>query len=194
MQADSAKLEDLRKLASTLSQQQVKIDALFVNAGIAPPNAFESTTADAFDTVFDTNVKGVFFTVQTLLPLVKDGAAIVLTGSIVGNKGLPNLSLYNASKAAVRSLARSLASDLSPRRIRVNCLSPGLTETPIFKTGLKMDDAQIEQLKLSARSTVPLGHVAQPGQIATAALFLGSSAASYVNGVELSVDGGMAQV
>lgn len=139
------------------------------------------------------NVKGVFFTVQTLLPLMKDGASIVLTASICANNGMEGLSLYNASKSAVRSFARTWANELKDRKIRANALSPGFTRTPLMDNGLKMDESQIQALKDHVAQIVPLGYMAQPEEIATAALFLASADAKYVNGVELTVDGGLSQ-
>ena len=192
--SDVANLSDLQKLKSEIDKRGDQLDVVFANAGIAENNNFGQTTDVEFSKTFDINVKGIFFTVQTLLPLLKDGAAVVLTASIVANKGMEKLSLYNASKAAVRSFARSWANDLKARKIRVNALSPGLTETPIMKNGLKMDDMQMAALHDFAAGAVPLGYVAQPDEIATAALFLASSDARYVNGIELTVDGGYSQV
>lgn len=192
--SDVADVSDLRKLKVEIEKRGDQLDVVFANAGIAENNGFGETTEVEFSKTFDINVKGVFFTTQTLLPLLKDGASVVLTASIVANKGMANLSLYNASKAAVRSFARSWANDLKARKIRVNALSPGLTETPIMRNGLKMDDAQMTALHAYASTAVPLGYIAQPDEIATAALFLASSDARYVNGIELTVDGGFSQV
>lgn len=192
--SDVAKLSDLHKLQSTIEQHGDRLDAVFANAGIAENNSFGETAEAEFYKTFDINVKGVFFTVQMLLPLLKDGGAVVLTASIVANKGMENLSLYSASKAAVRSFARSWANDLKGRKIRVNALSPGLTRTPIMENGLKWDAARIAELSAYAAQAVPAGYVAQPDDIATAALFLASDDARYVNGVELAVDGGLTQI
>ncbi|WP_020559003.1 SDR family NAD(P)-dependent oxidoreductase [Thiofilum flexile] len=192
--SDVASLSDLQKLKDEIETRGDQLNTIFANAGIAEKNSFGETTEDEFAKTFDINVKGVFFTVQTLLPLLRDEGSIVLTSSIVANKGMENLSLYSASKAAVRSFARSWANDLKARKIRVNTLSPGLTRTPIMENGLKMDAAQIAALNQHAATIIPLGYVAQPDEIASAALFLASSDARYVNGVELSVDGGMAQI
>jgi len=192
--SDVAKLSDLAKLKAQVEHRGDQIDALFANAGIAGNNALGDTGEDVFDKIFDINVKGVFFTVQTLLPLLKDGGSVVLTSSIVNNKGMENLSLYTATKAALRSFARSWANDLKGRKIRVNALSPGFTQTPILKNGLKMDDQQISQFKEFAAGVVPAGYIAQPDEIAASALFLASSDAAYVNGIDLPVDGGYAQV
>ncbi|QBC45261.1 SDR family NAD(P)-dependent oxidoreductase [Iodobacter fluviatilis] len=192
--SDVAELSDLQKLKSTIEQQGDQLDVVFANAGIAEYNRFGETVETEFAKTFDINVKGVFFTVQTLLPLLKDGGAVVLTASIVANKGMENLSLYNASKAAVRSFARSWANDLKGRKIRVNALSPGLTRTPIMENGLKWNAEQLAGLDSYAAEVVPLGYVAVPADIAAAALFLASDDARYVNGVELTVDGGFAQI
>lgn len=189
-----ANLSDLQRLKSEINKRGDRLDVVFANAGIAENNGFGNTTEEAFAKTFDINVKGVFFSVQTLLPLLKDGASLVLTASFVANKGMENLSLYNASKAAVRSFARSWANDLKARKIRVNALSPGFTRTPIMENGLKMDDVQIAALNDYAASVVPLGYMAQPDDIAAAALFLASPDARYINGIELTVDGGFSQI
>lgn len=170
------------------------LDVLFANAGIAESRPFPESDETFFDRTFDINVKGVYFTVQSLLPLIKDGGSIVLNASIVANKGMPNLSVYNASKAAVRSFARSLASDLKPRQIRVNALSPGATVTPIMQTGLKLSAEDLAGFDSYISANAPAGRMGQPPEIAEGVLFLASPGASYVNGVELSVDGGLAQV
>ncbi|HEY0063424.1 MAG TPA: SDR family oxidoreductase [Telluria sp.] len=192
--SDVSSLSDLEKLKAEIEQRGDKLDAVFANAGIAEKNQFGETTEAELDKTFDINVKGVFFTVQTLLPLLKDGGAVVLTASIVANKGMENLSIYSASKAAVRSFARSWANDLKGRKIRVNTLSPGMTRTPIMENGLKMNAEQIAGLADFAKVAIPLGYVAQPEEIASAALFLASPAAKYINGVELTVDGGFSQI
>lgn len=192
--ADSADIASLAALHSEVAQRGDQLDILFANAGIAINNALGDTTPADFDRLFDTNVKGVFFTVQTLLPLVRDGGAIVLNASIAANLGMANLSLYNASKAAVRSFARSWATDLKERRIRVNAISPGVTRTPILETGLGMGAAQIDGLAQFLAEASPAGRMGGAEEIAAAALFLASSAASYINGTELVVDGGFSQV
>lgn len=192
--SDVAQPADLQRLLLQLEERGDRVDALFANAGIAEINHFGQTTEAEFVKTFDINVKGVFFTVQTLLPLLKDAGAVVLTASIVANKGMENFSLYSASKAAVRSFARTWANELKARKIRVNALSPGYTRTPIMENGLKWDAAQLAAFTEHAEQTVPLGYVAQPEDIAAAALFLASSDARYVNGVELTVDGGLTQI
>lgn len=191
---DSADVASLAALHSEIALRGDRLDILFANAGMAFHNAFGDTTPAAFDRLFDTNVKGVFFTVQTLLPLVRDGGSIILNASIAANLGMPNLSLYNASKAAVRSFARSWASDLKARRIRVNAVSPGVTRTPILESGLGMNDAQIDGVEQFLGEASPAGRMGESEEVAAAVLFLASTSASYVNGTELVVDGGHSQV
>ncbi|MBO0905492.1 SDR family oxidoreductase [Jiella sonneratiae] len=194
VQADAGDVAALGRLEKAITANGDRIDVLFANAGIAEKNRLGETSEADFDRTFDVNVKGVFFTVQSLLPVLADGAAVVLNASIVSGKGMPDLSLYSASKAAVRSLARSFASDLRARRIRVNAVSPGVTKTPILETGLKMSAEEFEGFSQYVAEAAPAGRVADPIEIAAAVLFLASPAASYVNGVELAVDGGLAQV
>ena len=192
--SDVSSQADLERLKGAIEQRGDRLDAVFANAGIAEKNTFGETSEAEIANTFDINVKGVFLTVQTLLPLLKDGGAVVLTASIVANKGMENLSLYSASKAAVRSFARSWANDLKGRKIRVNALSPGYTRTPIMENGLKLDQTQIAGLLEHAKEVVPAGYVAAPEDIAGAALFLASIDARYINGVELTVDGGLTQI
>lgn len=193
-QGDVSTTSGIEGFKNFIAEKKIEIDVLFANAGIAENNNFGQTSEEEFNKTFDINVKGVFFTVQSLLPLLKDGSSVILNASIVSNKGMANLSLYNASKAAVRSFARSFANDLKERKIRVNALSPGVTLTPIMKNGLKMDDAQIEGFKEYIKEAAPAGRFAEPSEIAAAVLFLASDASTYVNGIELSVDGGFAQI
>lgn len=192
--ADVGTATGRKALVAAIEANGDTLDVLFANAGIAESRPFHESDETFFDRTFDINVKGVYFTVQTLLPLIKDGGSIVLNASVVSNKGMPNLSVYNASKAAVRSFARSLASDLKARRIRVNALSPGATVTPIMQTGLKLTEEDLAGFEAYVSANTPSGRMGQPSEIAEGALFLASPAASYVNGVELSVDGGFAQV
>lgn len=192
--SDVANQSELDALKAFIEQQDNQLDAVFANAGICEKNQFGETPEAAYFKMFDINVKGVFFTVQTLLPLMKDGGSIVLTASICSSNGMEGLSLYNASKAAVRSFARTWANDLKGRKIRVNALSPGFTRTPLMDNSLKMDENQIQVLRNHVEQITPLGYMAEPEEIATAALFLASSDAKYVNGVELMVDGGLSQV
>lgn len=194
IQSDTSSLQDISLLISQIKNNGDTLDILFANAGIAETNNFGETTENEFDKTFDINVKGMFFTVQSALEILKDGAAIILNASIVSNKGMANLSLYNASKAAVRSFARTWSNDLKTKAIRVNAVSPGVTLTPIMKNGLKMDDAAIAGFAQMLAQNSPIGRMAEPSEIAAAVLFLASDAASYVNGIELSVDGGFAQI
>jgi NAD(P)-dependent dehydrogenase (short-subunit alcohol dehydrogenase family) len=191
--SDVSNLSDLETLKAEIDRHGDKLDSVFANAGICEKNEMGTTSEAEFDKSFDINVKGVFFTVQSLLPLVKDSAAIVLTASICANNGMAGLSLYNASKAAVRSFARTWANDFRDRKIRVNALSPGFTFTPLFEK-LGMNDAEIQAAKESTARSVPAGYMADPSEIATAALFLASQDAKYVNGIELTVDGGVSQI
>jgi NAD(P)-dependent dehydrogenase (short-subunit alcohol dehydrogenase family) len=151
-------------------------------------------TEEHFHDIFDRNVKGVLFTVQKALPLLKPGASVILTGSTTSVKGTPNFSVYSASKAAVRNFSRSWILDLKDRGIRINTLSPGATETPGLVGLAGEDKAQQQGLLAHLASQIPLGRVGRPEEIAHAAVFLGSDAASFVNGIELFVDGGVAQV
>ena len=194
LQSDVSNLNDIDKLKDTIREKWQKFDILFANAGIAVNNTMGSTSPEMFSNTFNINVRGVFFCVEKLMPLINNGGAIVLTSSIVGNKGMPDLSLYNASKAAVRSFSRSWANDLKSRSIRVNTVSPGVTETPIFKTGLDMSDEDINGFKDFLKESSPIGRMGKPEEIADSVLFLSSNKASYINGIELSVDGGFAQV
>jgi len=194
LKANSNSLEDISHLKEVCKSELGEIHALLANAGIAQNNKFGNTDETQFNDIFDINVKGVFFTIQTLLPLISKGGSILMTGSIVSFKGMPNLSLYNASKAAIRSFARSLANDLKTREIRVNTLSPGVTETPIIKGGLAMDDEAIAGFKEYLKEASPIGRMAHPTEIAKGALFLCSQDASYVNGIEFCIDGGFGQI
>lgn len=192
--ADAADLDDADALAQRIEEAGDRIDVLFANAGIAESNAFGATTPDFFDRTFDINVRGLFFTVQRLLPLMRDGGSIVLNASIVSSKGMPNLSVYNASKAAVRSFARSWSNDLKARGIRVNALSPGATDTPIIVNGLKLSPEEKAGFAAYVGQVAPAGRMAVPEEIAAGFLFLADRSSSYVNGIELAVDGGLAQV
>ncbi len=168
------------------------LDVVFANAGVAEAVALGSVTEKQFDHMFDVNVKGVLFTVQKALPLLRDGSSIVLNGSIVGSKGLASQSVYSATKAAVRSFARTWTTDLAARRIRVNTVSPGPVATDGLRelVGAKND----EQLAAIFAAGVPLGRVGRPDEIARAVVFLASDDSSFVTGAELFVDGGLAQV
>lgn len=193
IQSDVSKLDDLDRLYSEVKEKLGHIDILFANAGVAEIASIEDSDEAFYDRQFDINVKGLFFTVQKALPLLKDGSSIILNASIVATKGFESFSVYSATKAAVRSFARSWATDLAARKIRVNAISPGPIETPIYgKFGLPQE--QIEQMGASFVAQVPLARFGQASEIADAALFLASNDSSYINGVDLAVDGGIAQV
>jgi NAD(P)-dependent dehydrogenase (short-subunit alcohol dehydrogenase family) len=192
IRADSAKLADLDSLYSAVRERRGSVDIVVANSGGGVRAALGDITEEQVDATFATNVKGVIFTVQKALPLLNDNASVILTGSTASVRVGPGQSVYAATKAAVRNLARSWAVDLRGRAIRVNVLSPGATRTPGL-LGLAEPDNQQELLDTFA-AAVPLGRVAEPEEIAGAAAFLASDDASYVNGVELFVDGGLAQV
>jgi NAD(P)-dependent dehydrogenase (short-subunit alcohol dehydrogenase family) len=194
IQADSAKMADLNRLYSQVKADAGRIDILFANAGGGSNLPLGSITEEQYDDTFGRNVKGVLFTVQKALPLLVDGASVILTGSTASIVAMPAFSVYGASKAALRSLARHWTLDLKERRIRVNVLSPGPTKTPGL-LDLAGDDRAAQQGMLDQMaSELPLGRVADPEEIASAALFLASDDSSFVTGAELFVDGGQAQV
>jgi len=190
---DVANLADLDRLYETVRKQKGRLDVLFANAGGGEFVPLGEVTEEHFDRTFDANVKGLLFTVQKALPLMPDGGSIILNASVAGVKGIPAFSVYSASKAAVRSFARSWTSDLKARRIRVNAISPGPIETPIFGTIFPTQES-VDQFKAEMSAQVPLGRMGAPEEIASAALFLATDESSYITGVELFVDGGMAQV
>jgi NAD(P)-dependent dehydrogenase (short-subunit alcohol dehydrogenase family) len=193
VQGDVSRLEDLDRLYETVKEKHGHLDILFANAGISSVAPLGTITEDHFDRVFDINVKGILFTVQKALPLLKDGGSIILNSSIAGQKGIAGFSAYNASKAAVRSFARSWSSDLKDRKIRVNAISPGPIETPIFdKLGLSKE--QFSEFENYLTSQAPMGRIGKSEEIAAAAVFLASDESSYITGIDLSVDGGLAQV
>ena len=193
-QADSSKLADLDRLYERVKEEKGRIDVLFVNAGGGSLLPLGEITEEQFDHTFDRNVKGVLFTVQKALPLLSQNASVILTGSTAGSSGTRAFSVYAASKAAVRSFARSWILDLQGRGIRVNTLSPGSTRTPGLVALAGSDVTQQEGMLKSMADTIPLGRVGDPEEIAAAALFLASDDASFVTGVELFVDGGQVQI
>jgi len=193
VQGDVSRFEDLDRLYAEVKARHGHIDILFANAGVGQVAPLGAITEEHFDREFDINVKGLLFSVQKALPLLKDGGSIILNSYIAGRKGIEGFSVYNASKAAVRSFARSWTSDLKGRKIRVNAISPGPIETPIFgKMGLSQE--QVGEFATSIISQLPLGRLGQSEEIAAAAVFLASDESSYITGVDLCVDGGMAQV
>jgi NAD(P)-dependent dehydrogenase (short-subunit alcohol dehydrogenase family) len=186
VQGDAANLADLDRLYDIVKKEKGHIDILFASAGRGEFRLLAEATEEHFDTTFDLNVRGTLFTVQKALPLFRDGGAIILNGSIAGIKGTPQFGVYSASKAAVRSLARTWLVELKDRNIRINVLSPGPIDTgALAPLG--------DEFKAGMAAAVPRGTIGKPEEIATVALFLGSSDSSFVNGVELFVDGGMAQ-
>jgi NAD(P)-dependent dehydrogenase (short-subunit alcohol dehydrogenase family) len=169
------------------------IDVLFANAGGGEFMPLPAITEDHYDRTFATNVKGTMFTVQKALPLLRDGASIILAGSTAASTGIPAFSVYSASKAAIRNFARGWILDLAPRRIRVNVLAPGATSTPGWH-GLAASEEQDREMQRLTAAATPLGRLGDPDEIASAALFLASDESSYVNGSEFFVDGGSAQI
>jgi NAD(P)-dependent dehydrogenase (short-subunit alcohol dehydrogenase family) len=188
VRADAASLPDLAHLFGTVKAAKGKVDVLFVNAGIFEATPFGGISEDDYDRMFDINVKGLLFTVQEALPLLTDGASVILTGSVVGIKGFQASTVYSATKAAVRSFARSLTTDLKERKIRVNVVSPGPIATP------GMDAYADRETQGQLAGIVPLARLGTADEVAKAVLFLASDDSSFVAGAELFVDGGLAQI
>lgn len=176
-----------------MKQQKGQVDILFANAVVIEHTPLGSITESHFDKIFSINVKGLLFTVQKALPLFQDDGSIILTASVGGSKGTPALSVYGATKAAVRSFARSWTVDLKQHKIRINAISPGPIDTPMIR-GMVQDEAIDKQFKTSLLSTIPIGRIGNPEEVAKAALFLASDDSSYITGIELFVDGGRAQI
>jgi NAD(P)-dependent dehydrogenase (short-subunit alcohol dehydrogenase family) len=193
VQGDVSNLADLDRLYATVKEQKGHIDILFANAGVGELAPLGAITEAQFDKTFGINVKGLLFTVQKALPLFKDGGSIILTGAGSASKGFEGFSVYSATKAAVRSFARTWTVDLKHRKIRVNVISPGPIDTPMFSSVVQSEE-QTEQLLTNIVSTVPLGRMGSPDEIAKAVSFLASDDSSYVTGIELFVDGGVAQI
>lgn len=193
IQSDISKVKEIEKLMGEVREKFGHLDILVANAGIAKFAPLEQSAEEFFDEQFNTNVKGLYFSIQHALPLIPDGGSILLIASVVDKKGFPNASVYSATKAAVRSFGRTLATELGPRRIRVNTLSPGPIKTPIFgKNGGTAEDAAALENNLA--QSVLLKRLGQPEEVAQAALFLASDDASFVLGAELFVDGGLAEL
>jgi NAD(P)-dependent dehydrogenase (short-subunit alcohol dehydrogenase family) len=190
---DVSKLGDLDRLYAAVRELKGRVDVLFANAGMGEFAPLGSITEEHFDRTFGANVKGLLFTVQKALPLIPDGGSVILNASVAGSKGFPAFSVYSASKAAVRSFARSWTSDLKERRIRVNVISPGPIDTPIID-GLFPTKQEVDGFKSGMTAGVPLGRMGRAEEIAAAALFLATDESSYVSGAELFVDGGFGQV
>jgi NAD(P)-dependent dehydrogenase (short-subunit alcohol dehydrogenase family) len=193
VQGDVSNLGDLDSLFAQIKQEKGKLDILFANAGVAKYAPLGQITEELYDSIFNINVKGLLFTVQKALPLMPDGSSIILNASIVGSKGLSSNSVYSATKAAVRSFARTWTTDLKDRRIRVNAVSPGSIDTPGLSELLASSGVGEQRLK-TISNNVPLGRFGTPDEIAKAVVFLASDDSSYVTGTELFVDGGFAQV
>jgi NAD(P)-dependent dehydrogenase (short-subunit alcohol dehydrogenase family) len=193
IQGDVSNLGDLDRLFAQIKREKGKLDIVFANAGVATHARFGTITEEHYDSIFNINVKGLLFTVQKALPLMPDGASIILNASIAASRGLPANSVYSATKAAVRSFARTWTTDLKDRRIRVNAVSPGPIETPGLKDLVGSTGAGEQRLKILSNS-VPLGRLGTPNEIAKAVVFLASDDSSYLTGTELFVDGGFAQV
>ncbi len=191
--SDVSNLGDLDMLYATVKKQKGQIDILFANAGVGELVPLEAITEAHFDKTFNINMKGLLFTVQKALPLFQDGGSIILNASIAASKGIEASSVYNATKAAIRSFARTWTVELKHRKIRVNAISPGMIDTPGLN-GLAQSQEQLEQFKTSFVSTIPLGRIGSPDEVAKAASFLASDDSSYVTGIELFVDGGVAQI
>ena len=194
VQADSSKPADLDRLYARVKAEHGRIDVLYANAGGGSMLPLGAITEAHYDDTFDRNVKGVVFTVQQALPLLSAGASVILAGSTTGIKGTANFSIYSASKAAVRALARSWVLDLKERGIRVNTLSPGPIHTPGLVELAGPDAAQQQGLLDYLTSQIPIGRIGQPRDVAAAAVFLASDDASFITGIDLFVDGGIAQI
>src|SRR6266849_6230016 len=193
VQGDVSNLDDLDRLFAQIKRDKGKLDIVFANAGVARYASLGKITEELYDSIFGINVKGLLFTVQKALPLLPDGASIILNASIVASKGLSSNSVYSATKAAIRSFARTWTTDLKDRRIRVNAVSPGSIDTPGLNNLVGSSEAGQQRLK-ALSTVVPLGRLGTPDEIARAVVFLASDDSSYVTGTELFVDGGFAQV
>jgi NAD(P)-dependent dehydrogenase (short-subunit alcohol dehydrogenase family) len=193
VKADVRKIEEIDALVKIVKDKYGRIDVLFANAGISRFAPTENTSEAFFDDHFDTNVRGLFFTVSKSLPLLSPGASIILNASVMGSKGISTGSVYSATKAAVRSFARSWTAELAPRGIRCNVLSPGPIETPIYAK-MGMSESAMKGFSTYLQSQIPAGRMGRPDEMAKAALFLASSDSSYCFGVDLCADGGYAQI
>lgn len=194
VRGDVSSLSDLDRLYATIRERFGRLDVVFANAGGGGFQPLGEVTEEHFDKYFGINVKGTLFTVQKALPLMTGGGSIVLNGSMVSVKGVPGFGVYAATKAALRSFARTWAADLKGRNIRVNVVSPGTVVTPAYKSELGLTDEQIEGFVAQAAAATPLGRPGTPDEVAKAVVFLASDDSSYVSGADLFVDGGAAQV
>ncbi|MGB9097245.1 SDR family oxidoreductase [Erwinia sp.] len=194
IQGDISVAADLDRIVDIIREAHGRLDLLFANAGGGEFSALESITEAQFDKYFNINVKGTLFTLQKTLPLMGEGSAIVVTGSIAANQGMPAFGVYAATKAALRSFVRTAASDLKGRNIRVNAIAPGVVITPAYKSELGMNDEAITQYLEQVADKTPLGRAASADEMAKAMSFLASDDASFITGIELVVDGGMTQI
>lgn len=190
---DVTSITAAKELATALGTQNIKLDAVFVNAGVAKFGPFQNVDEAVWDQVFDTNVKGAYFQIQALLPLLNRGASIVINGSINAHIGMPNSSVYAASKAAVISLAKTLSAELLPRGVRVNVVSPGPVSTPIYRK-FGMDDAALDATAAQILAQIPLGRFGTSEELAATVLHMSASESAYMVGTEIIVDGGMSQL
>jgi NAD(P)-dependent dehydrogenase (short-subunit alcohol dehydrogenase family) len=193
VQGDVSNLADLDRLYTKVAREKGKIDILFAGAGILYPQPLAETTEESFDKVFAINTRGLAFTVKKALPLLNDGGAIIVITSIAENKGIPGLTAYSATKAAIRSFVRTWTAELKDRRIRVNAISPGPIDTPIFEQQAPTKEGA-DQVRAQFAAAVPFGRLGRPEEIASTALFLASDEASFIAGVDLPVDGGMTAI
>ena len=194
IQGDVSNLADLDRLYVAVKKQKGRIDILFANAGVGELAPLGAITETHFDKMFGINVKGLLFTVQKALPLFQDGGSVILNASIAASRGFEGLSVYSATKAAVRSFARSWTVELKNHKIRVNAISPGLIDTPGIRKGLLQNEEQIKQFIASQVATIPLGRMGNPDDVAKVVSFLASDDSSFITGIELFVDGGAAQI
>ena len=193
IEGDVSDLGHLDDVASQIKEKFGRLDIVFANAGVAIPTPLADITEEHFDMHFNINVKGLLFTIQKSLPLLSDGASVILNASVVKDKGFPGLSVYSATKGAVRTLARTLTAELAGQGIRVNSISPGPIETPIYDR-MGLPQAAQEEFGQSIMGQVPLGRFGVPDEIANAAVYLASDESKYTAGIDLPVDGGLAQV
>ncbi|CAF1347466.1 unnamed protein product [Rotaria sordida] len=193
VQGDTSNMTDLDKLFGIIQKEKGRLDIIFANAAICSFAKLGTISEEYFDNVINVNVKGVLFTIQKALPLLVDGASIILNGSNSSNKGDPDLSVYCASKAAIRSFARCWTVDLKERKIRVNALSPGAVDTPLLRS-LGKNEEESQRLFAEWAAAIPMNRIATPDEIAKAVVFLASDDSSYVTGIELFVDGGLSQI
>jgi NAD(P)-dependent dehydrogenase (short-subunit alcohol dehydrogenase family) len=191
VQGDVSNLDDLDRLYKEVATKKGKLDVLFANAGFVEPKPTPAVSPEQYDKTFDINARGVFFTVQKAVPLMKEGGSIIVTGSGVWQKGIPVYVTYGATKAALRSFVRTWTAEFASKGIRANMISPGPTETPILEGQF---GANTDAIKERFKATIPMGHMGKPEEIASAAVFLASGESSYISGIDLSVDGGLVAV